>query len=216
MVVAIAGGHGKIALRLAQLLTERGDQPVALIRNPDHSDDVTAAGARAVVCDLERASVDEVAAAIEGAGAVVFAAGAGPGSGSERKDSMDYGGAVLLIEAAKRAGVARYVMVSAMAADAEHPGDEVFDVYLRAKGKADAELAASGLDFTIVRPGMLTDDPATGRVELGESVERGQVPRADVAAVIAAALTEPAASGKTFELVLGDEPIDAALRSLAG
>jgi uncharacterized protein YbjT (DUF2867 family) len=215
MVVAIAGGHGKIGLRTAQLLAEHGDQPVALIRNPQHEADVAAAGARAVVCDLESASADEVAEAIAGVDAVVFAAGAGPGSGAERKETMDYGGAVLLIEGARRAGVRRYLMVSAMAADAEHEGEEVFDIYLRAKGRADAELAASGLDFTIVRPGMLTDDPGTGRVRAGESVPRGAIPRQDVAAVLAATLAEPATVGMTFELVSGDDPIELALRSLA-
>jgi uncharacterized protein YbjT (DUF2867 family) len=215
MVVAIAGGHGKIGLRTAQLLAEHGDQPVALIRNPQHEADVAAAGALAVVCDLESASAGEVAEAIAGVDAVVFAAGAGPGSGAERKETMDYGGAVLLIEGARRAGVRRYLMVSAMAADAEHEGEEVFDVYLRAKGRADAELAASGLDFTIVRPGMLTDDPGTGRVRAGESVPRGAIPRQDVAAVLAATLAEPATVGMTFELVSGDDPIELALRSLA-
>jgi uncharacterized protein YbjT (DUF2867 family) len=216
VVVAIAGGHGKIGLRTAQLLAEHGDQPVALIRNPQHEADVAAAGARAVVCDLESASAGEVAEAIAGVDAVVFAAGAGPGSGAERKETMDYGGAVLLIEGARRAGVRRYLMVSAMAADAEHEGEEVFDVYLRAKGRADAELAASGLDFTIVRPGMLTDDPGTGRVRAGESVPRGAIPRQDVAAVLVATLAEPATVGMTFELVSGDDPIELALRSLAG
>jgi uncharacterized protein YbjT (DUF2867 family) len=216
MVVAIAGGHGKIGLRMAQLLAEHGDQPVALIRNPQHEADAAAAGARAVVCDLESADAGEVAEAIAGADAVVFAAGAGPGSGAERKETMDYGGAVLLIEGAKRAGVRRYLMVSAMSADAEHEGDEVFDVYLRAKGRADAELAGSGLDFTIVRPGMLTDDPGTGRVRAEASVPRGAIPRQDVAAVLVASLAEPATVGATFELVSGDDPIELALRSLAG
>lgn len=214
MVVAIAGGHGKIALLLERQLADRGHEALALVRNPDHAAGVEAAGARAVVCDLESATADELARAIDGAGAVVFAAGAGPGSGAERKETMDYGGAVLLIGAAKLAGIRRYVMVSAMAADPDHPGDEVFDVYLRAKGRADAELAASGLEFTIVRPGRLTDDPGTGRVRIDESVPRGAIPREDVAALIAASLEEPTTAGQTFEAVSGDEPIAAALRAL--
>ena len=120
--------------------------------------------------------------------AIVFAAGAGPGSSPERKETMDYGGAVKLIEAAREKGVDRYVIVSSTGADADHEGEETFDVYLRAKGRADAELAASGLDHTIVRPGGLTDDPPTGKVFASERGERGQIPRADVAAVLAATL----------------------------
>lgn len=215
MVVAIAGGHGRIALLLERQLAERGHEALAIVRNPDHSARVEAAGAQAVVCDLERATAGELAGTIDGADAVVFAAGAGPGSGAERKETMDYGGAVLLMEAAKLAGIRRYVMVSSMAADPDHPGDEVFDVYLRAKGRADAELAASGLEFTIVRPGRLTDDPGTGRMRIGESVPRGAIPREDVAALIAGSLEEPATIGKTFEAVSGDDPTGEALRTLA-
>jgi len=210
MRVAIAGGHGQIALRLAPLLRERGDEVVALIRRPEHDDDVLAAGANPVVCDLESASDDEVRAAVAGADAVVFAAGAGPGSGAERKETMDYGGAVKLM----RAGVQRYVMVSSIGADPDAPGDDTFAVYLKAKGRADADLADSGLDYTIVRPGGLTDDPGTGRVRLGQRVDRGSVPRDDVAAVLAAVLHEPATIGKTFVLAGGDEPIDEALAKL--
>ena len=148
--------------------------------------------------------------------AIVFAAGAGPGSGPERKETMDYGGAVKLIEAAQSNGIPRYVIVSSMGADPDLEGDGDFDVYQRAKGRADAALAASGLDFTIVRPGGLTDDPPTGKVNLAASTGRGQIPRADVAAVLAAALTSPAASGKTFEVIGGDVPVEDAVTTLAG
>lgn len=216
MKVAIAGGHGKIGLRLTRLLSDRADRVLGLVRNPAHPADVEAEGGEPVVLDLETAKTDEVAAAIAGCDAVVFAAGAGPGSGAERKLTMDRDGAILLADAAKQAGVSRYVMVSAMAADPDHPGDEVFDVYLRAKGEADAALAASGLDHTIVRPGRLTDEPGTGRVRIAESVERGDVSRDDVAAVLAAAIDHPAASGRTFELVSGDEEIGDALAALDG
>ena len=213
MRVAIAGGHGKIALRLARILSERGDEVLGLIRNPDHAADVEAAGARAVVCDLEAATDQQVAAAITGADAVVFAAGAGPGSGPERKETMDYGGAVKLIAAAKAADIDRYVMVSSMRADPDAEGDG-FAVYLRAKGRADAELAASGLDHTIVRPGRLTDEPGTGNVRLGDDVGYGEIPREDVAAVLAAVLREPRTAGRTFELVGGDTPVAAAIAAL--
>jgi uncharacterized protein YbjT (DUF2867 family) len=209
--VAIAGGHGKIALELTRILSGRGDRVRSLIRNPDHSGDVRGAGGEPVECDLEATDAAGLADAIEGADAVVFAAGAGPGSGPERKESVDYAAAVRLIEAARTVGADRYLMVSAMSADPEHSGDEVFDVYLRAKGRADAELAASGLAYTIVRPGRLTDDPPTGRVEVGESVERGEIPRADVAAVLAACLDSDEVRSRAFELVSGEVPIEAAV-----
>jgi uncharacterized protein YbjT (DUF2867 family) len=216
MVVAIAGGHGKIGLRLTTLLAERGDRVLSLIRNPAHADHVSAAGGEPVVADLESTDAAEVAGAIEGADAVVFTAGAGPGSGAERKLTMDRDGAILLAKAAKAAGAGRYVMVSSMGADPAHEGDEVFDVYLRAKGEADAAVAESGLDYTIVRPGHLTDGPGTGLVAIGEHVPRGEVPRDDVAAVLAATLSEPATIGQTFELVGGSDQIEAALAKLAG
>jgi uncharacterized protein YbjT (DUF2867 family) len=214
MLVAIAGGHGQIALRLARLLADRGDSARSLIRNPDHADDVRAAGGEPVVCDLENVDESEVAAAIDGADAVVFAAGAGPGSGPERKWSMDHGGAVKLIAAAKQAGIRRYVIVSSMGADVNAPGDDTFGIYLQAKGKADDDLRASGLEYTVVKPGGLTNDPGTGRVDLRTTVERGQVPRDDVAAVLAAVLAAPDTISKTVELVSGDVPVEEAVAAL--
>ncbi len=215
MVVAIAGAHGKIGLRLSRLLSERGDRVLGVIRDPAQAGDLAVAGAEAVVRDLERDSAADVGDGIAGAEAIVFSAGAGPGSGAERKLTLDRDGAILLIEAAKIAGARRYVIVSSMGADSSHEGDEVFDVYLRAKGEADGAVAASGLDHTIVRPGRLTDDPGTGRVRIGESVGWGEVSRDDVAAVIAATLKEPATIGKTFDLVAGDDEIEAAIAKLA-
>jgi uncharacterized protein YbjT (DUF2867 family) len=214
MLVAIAGGHGQIALRLARILADRGDTARALIRNPDHADDVRAAGGEPVVCDLEHAPEADVAEAIGGADAVVFAAGAGPGSGSERKWTMDYGGAAKLIAAAKQAGIGRYVMVSAMGADPNAPGDDTFSIYLQAKGKADEDLRASGLNFTIIKPGRLTNDAATGRVTLAETVERGEVTRDDVAAVLGVVFYVPNTIGKTAELVGGDVPVEEAVKAL--
>jgi uncharacterized protein YbjT (DUF2867 family) len=212
MQIAIAGGHGKIALILARLAADRGDEVRSLIRDPDHEADIRDAGGEPVLCDLEAMGADELAEAVRGADAVVFAAGAGPGSGAERKETVDYGGAVKLIAAARGAGIARYLMISAMGADPNAEGDG-FAVYLRAKGRADAELEASGLDHTIVRPGGLTDDPGTGRVELGD-VDRGEVPREDVAAVLAACLREAGTVGRTFGLVAGETPVDQAVSSL--
>ena len=214
MRVAIAGGHGQIALRLAKVLSQRGDEAVALIRNPDHADDVRQARAEPVLVDLEHADEDEVAQAIAGCDAVVFAAGAGPGSGPERKETMDHGGAVKLIAAAKQARVDRYVIVSSMGANPEIPGDDTFSVYLRAKGRADDAVRASGLDATVVRPGGLTNDAGTGRVTLAESVPRGQVTRDDVAAVLAAVLDLPNTIGRTVDLIGGETPIAEAVKAI--
>jgi uncharacterized protein YbjT (DUF2867 family) len=214
MRVAIAGGHGQIALRLAKVLSQRGDEAVALIRNPHHADDVRQARAEPVLVDLEHADEDEVAQAIAGCDAVVFAAGAGPGSGPERKETMDYGGAVKLIAAAKQARVDRYVIVSSMGANAEIPGDDTFSVYLRAKGRADDAVLASGLDATVVRPGGLINNAGTGRVRLGESVPRGQVTRDDVAAVLTAVLDSPNTIGRTVDLIGGDTPIAEAVKAI--
>ena len=200
-----------MALRLARVLRERGDDARSLIRRPEHADDVREAGGEPVLCDLEAVGEDEVAAAIEGADAVVFAAGAGPGSGPERKETVDYGGAVKLIDAAKRAGISRYVIVSSVGADPDASGDDTFAIYLRAKGKADAALAASGLDYTIVRPGRLTDGPGVGRIRIGRD---GEIPREDVAATLAAVLHEPRTAGLTFELVGGDDPVEEAVAAL--
>ncbi len=195
-------------------MSERGDEVVALIRNPDHADDVKQAGAEPALVDLEHASEDEVATAIGGSDAVVFAAGAGPGSGSARKETMDYGGAVKLIAAAKQAGVGRYVIVSSMGANPNATGDETFTVYLRAKGRADDAVRASGLDATVVRPGGLTNDAGTGRVRLGESLPRGQVTRDDVAAVLVAVLDSPSTIGRTADLIGGDTAIAEAVAAL--
>jgi len=217
MRIVIAGGHGKIALLLERLLAERGDQAVGLIRNPAHVTDVRQAGAEAVVCDLEAASVADVAVLLAGADAVVFAAGAGPGSGAARKDSVDRAASVLLADAAERAGVRRFVQVSSMGAGAPpRPGtDEVWAAYLTAKTAAEADLRGRDLDWTILRPGGLTDAPATGRIRLAvRPAPSGTVPRADVAAVIAALLDAPGTRHQTLELTSGDTPVAAAVHSM--
>jgi uncharacterized protein YbjT (DUF2867 family) len=210
--VVIAGGHGQIALRLARLLSERGERVRSIVRNPDHVADVEAAGAEAVVFDLE--GDGDLASVVRGADAVVFAAGAGPGSGPERKRTVDLGAAVKLIEAARAAGVRRYVMVSSIGADDPQSGAEAMRPYLQAKADADAALTASGLDYTIVRPGRLTNDPGRARVTAGPDVGRADIPRDDVAAVIVAALDDPRTIGKTFVVVEGETPIPSALAQL--
>ena len=214
MKIAIAGGSGRVATLLARLLNARGDDVRSLIRDPAKADRVREAGGEPVVCDLEKATDAEVAEAIGSVDAVVFAAGAGPGSGPDRKWTMDYGGAVKLIAAAKANGIDRYVMVSSMGADPHAPGDDTFAIYLRAKGKADADLQASGLDYTIVRPTFLTDDPGTGRVRVGDDVGRGKIPREDVASVLAVTLHSPTTIRKLFEVRDGDTPIEEAIASL--
>jgi uncharacterized protein YbjT (DUF2867 family) len=210
MEVVIAGGHGQVALRLERLLSGAGHRVRALIRNPDHAADVEAAGGVPVVCDLEASN--DLTEAVRGADAAVFAAGAGPGSGPERKRTVDYGGAVKLIDACRTAGVDRYVMISSIGADRPELGRGSMGPYLRAKANADAALQASGLSYTIVRPGGLTDDPGTGRVALAEHLgRRGSIPRDDVAAVLAAAITGGLLVGRTVELISGDTPLAEAL-----
>jgi nucleoside-diphosphate-sugar epimerase len=220
MHTVIAGAHGQVARRLGRLLSARGDAVTGLVRNPGHAPDLESDGVRPVVTDLERASVDEVARSIDGADAVVFAAGAGPGSGAARKDTVDRAAAVLLADAAERAGVAAYLLVSSMGVDAVAGGatpegmDEVFVAYLRAKLAAEQELLARpALRTTVLRPGRLTDDPGTGLVTLAPSAEFGDVPRDDVAAVLVALLDRPV-PGAVLELVGGPTPVDEAVAAV--
>ncbi|WP_305094195.1 NAD(P)-binding oxidoreductase [Prescottella sp. R16] len=216
--IVVAGGHGKIARHLIKNLTASGDLAVALIRNPDHEDPLRALGAYPRLVDLEHAGVDEVADTMHGADAVVFAAGAGPGSGAARKDTVDRGAAALTASAAERAGVRRYVQISSFGAGEPIPEDtdEVFAVYLAAKTAAEEDLRRRDLDWTILRPGGLTDDEPTGEVTLTEPpLERGTVPRADVAAVLAA-LVEPGAPAvrRTLMLTSGSMPVREAVAAL--
>jgi uncharacterized protein YbjT (DUF2867 family) len=211
--VVIAGGHGQIALRLAKLLSARGDAVRSLIRNPGHEAGVHATGAEPVVADME--VLGDLAEFVDGADAVVFAAGAGPGSGPERKRTVDLGAAVKLLDGARRTGVRRYLMVSAMGAADPAAGSEAMRPYLEAKSQADAALAASDLEWTIVRPGGLTDEPGTGLVELAPSLgRRGTITRDDVAAVLVGCLDEPRTVRATFDLLQGETPIAQALAAL--
>jgi cytosine deaminase len=219
MRIVIAGGHGQIALRLERLLSAHGDDVAGLIRKPEQADDLRAAGAEPIVCDLESASVEEVASALRGADAAVFAAGAGPGSGIARKETVDHAAAVLFADAAERAGTRRHLMVSSMGATlTPSPGtDEVFAAYLRAKAAADADLRSrTSLDWTILRPGRLANEPGTGRVTLAVSTGPGSVPRDDVAAVLAELLDTPSTAGLTLELISGQTPIAVAVKHVAG
>jgi uncharacterized protein YbjT (DUF2867 family) len=207
MRVVIAGGHGKIALRVERLLAARGDSATALVRNPDHHADVLDAGGVPVHCDLEATDVASVAELMTGAGAALFAAGAGPGSGKARKDTVDRAAAVLFAEAAQQAGVRRFIQISGSGLD-RATGDEVFDAYLAAKAAAEEDLRERDLDWTILRPGRLTDDEPTGLVELSEEPLRGSVPRGDVAAVVVALLDRPGTVRRTYELISGQTPVE--------
>ena len=212
MDVVVAGGHGQIGLRLLRLLAERGDRARGLIRNPDHAADLESAGAEPVLCDLE--SEEDVAGFVQGADAVVFAAGAGPGSGPARKQTVDLGGAVKLIDAARANGIARYVIVSAIGANRRERWSEQMKPYYEAKAEADRQVEASGLDWTIVRPGRLTDEPGTGRIRAGTDIGYGEVTRDDVATTLAAVLAAPNTVGKGFDLLEGETPIEDAVRAL--
>jgi uncharacterized protein YbjT (DUF2867 family) len=213
MDVLVVGGHGKIAMRLLRLLAAGGHRARGLIRKPEQVADLQAIGAVAVPGDLE--AEPSLEPYVEGADAVVFAAGAGPGSGPERKRTVDLGGAVKLTDAAVALGVRRYLMISSIGADRPEGATTTMRPYLNAKAEADRYLMASGLDYTIVRPGRLTDDPGTGRVRLSTDLGgRAPVPRDDVAAVLAELLEAPNTIGVVAELFTGDAPIAEAVRSL--
>lgn len=208
MDVVVAGGHGKIGLRLLGLLADGGHRARGLVRNPEHVQALADVGAEAVLCDMEE--LEDLSGCCAGADAVVFAAGAGPGSGPERKQTVDYAAAVKLMDA----GVQRYVIVSAISAGRPQEWSDEMRPYYDAKAGADQRLMESGLDYTVVRPGALTDDPGTGLVTVGTDLSYGSIPRDDVAAVLLAALETPSSIGKTFELVSGDTPIEEAVRGL--
>jgi len=214
MDVAIAGGHGQIALQLGQMLVEDGHRVRGIIRKPEQSGDLEAIGVEPVVFDLEHD--DGLASAIEGADAAVFAAGAGPGSGKDRKDTVDRGAAALFADAAEQAGVRRHLQVGSMGADRADSlhDDEVFTVYLKAKWAAEEDLRSRDLDWTILRPGGLTNDAGTGQVKLAEKTGNGSISRDDVALVLAGLCDTPAAIGRTLELIAGDTPVAEALTNL--
>jgi uncharacterized protein YbjT (DUF2867 family) len=212
MDVLVAGGHGQIAQRLLRLLAAGGHTGRGLIRNPDHAADLEQLGAVPVLCDLEQ---DDPRPQVGSADAIVFAAGAGPGSGPERKKTVDLGAAVKLIDAARELGVSRYLMVSTIGAHDPAGGSDAMRPYLEAKAQADEALQASGLDWTIVRPGSLTNDPGTGRVDISEEMgRRRRVPRDDIALVLFESLTLPNTVGKVFEVFSGDVPVRDALSAL--
>jgi uncharacterized protein YbjT (DUF2867 family) len=207
--VIVIGGHGKIALQLARILSERGDEVSSVFRNPEHSDDVAGTGAKPVVADIEQLDTNALANLLAGHDAVVFSAGAGGGNPA-RTYAVDRDAAIRAIDAAAQAGVRRFVMVSYFGAGPDHgvPGDDPFFAYAQAKAAADAHLRASDLDWTVLGPGRLTLEPATGRIAIGEGKA---VSRADVALVVAAALADDSTIRRTIEFNNGDVPIADAL-----
>jgi uncharacterized protein YbjT (DUF2867 family) len=214
--VLIAGAHGKTARRLTRMLVAEGHEVRGLVRKEEQTEDVASDGAEPVLVDLEAEDVSGgVGDAVQGCDAIVFAAGAGPGSGDARKETMDYGGAAKLVEAAEDRGVRRYLMLSAMGAADPEEGPEGMRPYLRAKARADERLAQSGLDYTIIRPGGLTEDEGTGHIDAAENLgRRGEIPREDVASTFAAALQDHGTYRKTFDILSGDTPIPEALARL--
>lgn len=209
MRIAIVGGHGKIALLLHPLLVAAGHTPVALVRREAQCADVEALGAEPRILDIETATAGDFAGAFDGCDAVVFTAGGGPDGNIERKRTVDLEGSLKSIEGALQVGIRRFVQVSAINVDNPVPVDagEVWKAYVAAKRDADIALRASSLDWTIIRPGRLTDEPGTGLVALGPDVPRAEIPRADVAAVLAAVIPDADTIGHQWNLVSGDTPV---------
>lgn len=213
MRIAVAGGHGKVARLFGEQASFR-HEVVGLIRHSGQAADLVSVGMEPAVVDLEEATVPELAQVVEGCKALLFAAGAGPGSGAHRKETVDYAAVVKSVQAAEASGVGRFLIISAMGTDDPPTDDSVFSVYLRAKARADEVVMGSDLDWTVVRPGRLTDDPGTGKVQLARHVAKGEIPREDVAAILAAALDDGRTSRQIFELVSGDAPIPEAFAGL--
>ncbi|MDX1618120.1 MAG: SDR family oxidoreductase [Balneolaceae bacterium] len=210
MLISIVGGHGQIAMLLHPILTDKGHRVRGIIRKPGQAPDLREAGAEPVICDIEEQ--EDISEAVGPADAVLFAAGAGPGSGAERKWTVDRDGAIKLIDAAKKNGIRRYVLISAMGLD-EPRGPEVFRTYQKAKAEADRAVRDSDLDYTIIKPGRLTNETGTGNISLGSDLDRGEIPRADVALTLAEILETPALAGRTLDLVSGVTPIPEAVRN---
>lgn len=214
--VAVVGGNGKIARRLHPLLVERGHTPVALVRSEAQRAELEALGAQVRILDIENATTDAFAAAFGGCDVVVFSAGGGPDGNVERKRTVDLEGSLKSIQAATERGISRFVQVSAINVDDPVADDasEVWAAYVAAKADADAALRATDLDWTILRPGRLTDDEGTGSVAFGPDVQRAEIPRADVAAVIAELVDTGAGVRAQANLVSGDVPVTEAVKAL--
>ena len=212
MRVLVVGAHGQIGQRLIRQMSDGTHQSRAMIRDAGQADALRKWGADdVVVADLE----GDFGHALDGCDAVIFTAGSGGHTGPEKTDAIDRDGAIAVIDAAGKAGVRRLIMVSSMGADTPDNGPDGLQHYLRAKQAADRHLRESHLDYTIVRPGSLTDDDGTGRIRIAAQLEsQGTVPRDDVAAVLLAVLDAPDTSGRQFELLAGDTPVKEAIAAL--
>lgn len=215
MIVSIVGGHGSIARLITRLLTARGHTVHGLVRDEDQFGDLRADGAEPVLCDLESIGDDALDTALDSSEVVVFAAGAGPDSGPERKKALDRDGAIMSVRSAARVGADRFLIISSMGADDPPQDDEDFSVYLRAKAAADDAARAADIDATIVRPGALTDDEPSGSVDIADSTGRGEIPRGDVAHVLVELIDTDRGRNATFELISGDTSIQDAVSVLA-
>ena len=213
--IAIVGGNGQVARHIISQLAADGHEPIALVRNPAYKHDLEQLGAHVRMLDIEQDGVDHFAASFSDCSAVVFSAGGGPDGNIERKRTVDLGGSLKSIEAAQQAGISRFVQVSAINVDRPVPDDAepVWKAYVEAKRDADAALRDSGLDWTILRPGRLTDDDGTGLVTVADKTERGDIPRADVAAVVVAVLDNPSSIGRQWDVVGGQTPVEEAVAS---
>lgn len=210
--VAIIGGHGKVALHLSRILSGAGHEVSSIIRNPDHSADVEQTGGKPVVADVKQLSVRELADVVRGHDAVVWSAGAA-GSSPEDTYAIDRDAAIRSMDAAKEAGVDRYVMVSYLGARKDHgvPEDNGFFHYAEAKAAADEYLRGTDLAWTILGPGALTTDPGAGSIEVSSEPKQDSVAREDVAQVAAAVLSNPGTVGKFIQFNTGETPIAEAL-----
>jgi len=207
--IAIVGGAGQIARLVHPRLIHAGHQPRALVRRQEQADELERSGVETRLFDLETQDDEALRAALEGADAVIFAAGGGPDGNAGRKRTVDLEGSIRSAQAAEALGIARFVQVSAIGVD-EPLGDDVenvWRVYVEAKRDADDHLRKSSLSWTILRPGRLTDDEGTGHVTLGHDVARGDIPRDDVAAVIAAVVDDGRSVRQQWDLVGGTTPV---------
>jgi uncharacterized protein YbjT (DUF2867 family) len=215
MRIVIAGGHGQIARQFARLVSATGHRPVGMIRKPEYIPDLQEDGTEPALIDLESTNVEEMTEIVRGADAVLFAAGGGPDGNAQRKETVDKGAAIMLADAAEAAGVRRYLMISAMGTEKADPdSDDIFQIYLRAKQAADDYVRSRDLDWTIVKPGRLTDDVPTGLVQVGEHLDPGSITRGDVAHVLAEVIEADNTIRETFDVLNGDVPIKRAIANL--
>lgn len=214
MNVAVVGANGQIGKHVIGLLQESSDHsPRAIVRKEEQAKSFEQNGVPSSLVDLE-GTVDQIAKGLKGADAVVFTAGSGGGTGSDKTLLIDLDGAVKTMEAAKQAGIDRFVIVSALQAHNRENWNESLKPYYVAKHFADRALEQSGLTYTIVRPGGLLNEPGTGKVSAGENLSRNSIPREDVARTIVASLSEEHTFNRDFDLVSGTDEIHLAVQNV--